>query len=67
MTITATMPKPPEYLHFATQTLALRQCLATAIAAIPSAHLLRPVKTKTKANRTSTSKIKKAEALALTS
>ena len=32
----------PEYPHFTTQTLALRQRIATAIAAIPAAHLLRP-------------------------
>jgi len=44
MSISATMLKLLEYPHFDTQTLALRQCLATAIAAIPSAHLLRLVK-----------------------
>ena len=32
----------PEYPHFTTQTLALCQRIATAIAAIPAAHLLRP-------------------------
>jgi hypothetical protein len=45
MTIAATMSlKLPEYPHFATQTPELRQRLGTAIATIPPAHLLRPVK-----------------------
>lgn len=38
------MSKLPEYPRFTTQTPALRQRLATAIAAIPPAHSLRPVK-----------------------
>jgi hypothetical protein len=38
------MSKLPEYPHFATQTPELRQRITTAIAAIPPAHLLRPVK-----------------------
>jgi hypothetical protein len=43
MTIVATMAKLLEYPHFNTQTPALRQRLAATIAAIPAAHLLRPV------------------------
>ena len=42
--VAVTMSKLPEYPHFNTQTPALRQRLATAIAAIPAAHRLRPVK-----------------------
>jgi hypothetical protein len=38
------MSELPEYPHFPTQTLALRKRLATVIAAIPHAHLPRPVK-----------------------
>jgi hypothetical protein len=38
------MSKLPEYPHFDTQTPALRDRIATAIAAIPAAHCLRPVK-----------------------
>jgi hypothetical protein len=43
MTIVATMTKLPEYPHFNTQTPALGQRLAATIAAIPAAHLPRPV------------------------
>jgi hypothetical protein len=38
------MLKPPEYPHFATQTPELRQRIATAIAAVPVDHWVRPVK-----------------------
>lgn len=50
MPIAVTMLELPEYPHFNTQTLELRQRIATAIASIQPAHLLRPVTNEVFAN-----------------